>query len=82
MGRWAGGNSAGFHTQLGCHTVAFTRLTRFLPGADTSPLGATVHGFPGAVFIVRGRLHDEAFGLWLEAGQPGVGSLSGSWPAA
>jgi hypothetical protein len=53
---------------LDADTGAFTRLTRFLPGADTSPLGATMHDFPEEVFIVSGRLFDEAFGLWLEAG--------------
>jgi len=53
---------------LDADTGAFTRLTRFLPGADTSPLGATVHDFPEEVFIVSGRLFDEAFGLWLEVG--------------
>ena len=27
-----------------------------------------MHDFPEEVFIVSGRLFDEAFGLWLEAG--------------
>ncbi|MCP9846244.1 cupin domain-containing protein [Synechococcus sp. Lug-A] len=45
-----------------------TRLTRFLPGADTTPFGAKAHTFPEEIFIVSGRLHDAAFGIWLEAG--------------
>ena len=46
----------------------YTRLTRFMPGADTSPFGGKSHEYPEEVFVVSGRLYDEAFGLWLEAG--------------
>lgn len=46
----------------------YTRLTRFHPGADTTTLGGKSHDYPEEVFIVSGRLYDEAFGLWLEAG--------------
>lgn len=46
----------------------YTRLTRFLPGADSSKLGGKSHPYPEEVFIVSGRLYDEAFDLWLEAG--------------
>lgn len=46
----------------------YTRLTRFLPGADTSALGGKSHPYPEEVFIVSGRLYDQAFGLWLEPG--------------
>lgn len=46
----------------------YTRLTRFLPGADTTPFGGKIHSYPEEVFIVSGRLFDHAFGLWLEAG--------------
>ena len=46
----------------------YTRLTRFLPGADTSQIGGKTHPYPEEVFIVSGRLYDDAFGLWLEAG--------------
>ena len=46
----------------------YTRLTRFLPGADTSPLGGKTHLYPEEVFIVSGRLYDKAFDIWLEAG--------------
>jgi hypothetical protein len=49
-------------------TGAFTRLTRFHPGADTSAFGATVHAFPEEILIVSGRLWDETFALWLETG--------------
>jgi len=49
-------------------TGEYTRLTRFLPGADTSFVGEKSHPYPEEVFIVSGRLYDEAFGLWLEAG--------------
>jgi hypothetical protein len=46
----------------------YTRLTRFLPGADTSAFGAKSHLYPEEVFIVSGRLYDEAFDIWLESG--------------
>ncbi len=46
----------------------YTRLMRFLPGADTSAYAAKSHTYPEEVFIVSGRLYDHAFGFWLEAG--------------
>lgn len=49
-------------------TGDYTRLTRFKPGADTSNLGAKSHDYPEEIFIVKGRLYDEAFGRWLEPG--------------
>ena len=49
-------------------TGEYTRLTRFLPGADTAPFGGKSHAYPEEVVIVSGRLYDQAFGLWLEAG--------------
>ncbi|HSA64548.1 MAG TPA: cupin domain-containing protein [Nitrospira sp.] len=49
-------------------TGEYTRLTRFLPGADTSAFGGKMHAYPEEVFIVSGRLYDQAFGCWLEAG--------------
>jgi hypothetical protein len=49
-------------------TGEYTRLTRFLPGADTTPLGGKAHVYPEEVFIVSGRLYDAAFNVWLEAG--------------
>lgn len=49
-------------------TGEYTRLTRFFPGADTSAFGGKSHAYPEEVFVVSGRLYDEAFGMWLEAG--------------
>ena len=49
-------------------TGEYTRLTRFLPGADTAEFGGNSHPYPEEVFIVSGRLYDQAFDLWLEAG--------------
>ncbi len=49
-------------------TGEYTRLTRFRPGADTTPFGGKSHTYPEEVFIVSGRLYDAAFGLWLETG--------------
>ncbi len=49
-------------------TREYTKLTRFLPGADTSPFGGKRHTYPEEVFIVSGRLFDAAFGQWLEQG--------------
>jgi hypothetical protein len=46
----------------------YTRLTRFKPGADTSTFGAKSHDYPEEIFVVSGRLYDEAFGIWLEQG--------------
>src|SRR5579871_3307977 len=49
-------------------TGEYTRLTRFLPGADTTPFGGKAHRYPEEVFIVSGRLYDAAFEQWLEPG--------------
>lgn len=49
-------------------TGEYTRLTRFFPGADTRHLGGKSHEYPEEVFVVSGRLYDEAFDLWLEPG--------------
>ncbi len=49
-------------------TGEYTRLTRFLPGANTAEFGGKTHPYPEEVFIVSGRLYDQAFALWLEAG--------------
>jgi hypothetical protein len=53
---------------LDAQTGEYTRLTRFLPGADTTPFGGKCHEYPEEVFIVSGRLYDEAFDMWLECG--------------
>ncbi len=49
-------------------TGEYTRLTRFLPGAVTGAFGGKSHAYPEEVFIISGRLYDEAFDLWLETG--------------
>jgi len=46
----------------------YTRLTRFHSGADTTALGGKSHDYPEEVFIVSGRLYDQAFDTWLESG--------------
>jgi len=46
----------------------YTRLTRFLPKADTTPFGGKSHAYPEEIFIVSGRLYDDAFEMWLETG--------------
>lgn len=49
-------------------TGEYTRLTRFYAGADTQKLGAKSHEYPEEIFIVSGRLYDQSFNMWLEAG--------------
>jgi hypothetical protein len=49
-------------------TGDYTRLTRFQTGADTKQFGAKSHDYPEEIYIISGRLYDEAFDLWLEAG--------------
>lgn len=44
----------------------YTKLTRFLSGADTSQFGGKRHFYPEEVFIVSGRLYDHAFGNGLK----------------
>ena len=46
----------------------YTRLTEFLPGADTAASGAKSHDYPEEVYVVHGRLYDQAFDRWLSAG--------------
>ena len=50
------------------NTGDYTRLTRFQPGADTSSFGAKSHSYPEEIMIMEGRLYDQAFDKWLEAG--------------
>ncbi|CAC9530233.1 hypothetical protein [uncultured Gammaproteobacteria bacterium] len=49
-------------------TGEYTRLTRFHAGADTSSFGSKSHEYPEEIFIVSGRLYDQAFDTWLETG--------------
>jgi hypothetical protein len=46
----------------------YTRLTRFKAGASTKAFGPKSHAYPEEIYIISGRLFDEAFGIWLEAG--------------
>lgn len=49
-------------------TGDYTRLTFFRDGYSSKAFGAKSHAYPEEVFIVSGRLFDEAFHLWLEPG--------------
>lgn len=49
-------------------TGDYTRLTRFKAGADTKETGGKSHDYPEEIYIISGRLYDEAFDVWLEAG--------------
>jgi len=53
---------------IDAETGEYTRLTRFHPGADTTPFGSKSHAYPEEILIVSGRLYDQAFDLWLESG--------------
>ena len=49
-------------------TGDYTRLTKFKSGYSTKAFGPKSHDYPEEIFVVSGRLYDEAFGLWLEPG--------------
>ena len=49
-------------------TGDYTRLTRFLAGADTTDIGAKARDYPEEIFIISGLLYDEAWQTWLETG--------------
>jgi hypothetical protein len=49
-------------------TGDYTRLTWFRDGYDTKAFGPKSHDYPEEIFIVSGRIYDEAFDLWLEPG--------------
>jgi len=46
----------------------YTRLTFFKDGYCTKDFGAKSHNYPEEIFVVSGRLYDEAFDIWLEKG--------------
>jgi hypothetical protein len=46
----------------------YTRLTRFKAGTDTKSFGGKCHEYPEEIMILKGRIYDEAFDKWLEAG--------------
>ncbi len=49
-------------------TGDYTRLTRFKAGADTAAFGAKAHDYPEEIYVISGRLYDDAFSMWLEPG--------------
>ena len=49
-------------------TGDYTRLTKFKSGYSTKAFGPKSHDYPEEIFVVSGRLYDEAFDLWLEPG--------------
>jgi ChrR Cupin-like domain len=62
------GMAAEITLSIDAQSGEYTRLTRFYPGADTTAFGGKSHAYPEEVFIVSGRLYDQAFDLWLETG--------------
>ena len=46
----------------------YTRLTKFKNGYSSKAFGAKSHDYPEEIFVVSGRLYDEAFDVWLEKG--------------
>ena len=46
----------------------YTRITKFKSGYSTKNFGSKSHNYPEEIFVVSGRLYDEAFDLWLEPG--------------
>ena len=49
-------------------TGDYTRLTKFKDGYSTKTFGVKSHAYPEEIFVVSGRLYDDAFGIWLEQG--------------
>jgi hypothetical protein len=49
-------------------TGDYTRLLRFEPGVDTSPMGVQRHDFWEEVWIVEGALHDLRLGQTFTKG--------------
>lgn len=64
--------SDGNLTQLtiaeGPNYLDYTRLTKFKGGCSTKLFGPKSHDYPEEIFVVSGRLYDEAFDMWLESG--------------
>ncbi|MCK5831228.1 MAG: cupin domain-containing protein [Methylococcales bacterium] len=48
-------------------TGDYIRLTQFEAGADTNDFGSKFHDYPEEIYVISGRLYDEAFDMWLEA---------------
>ena len=49
-------------------TGDYTRLTKFKDGCSTKFFGSKSHDYPEEIFVISGRLYDEAFDIWLEKG--------------
>ena len=49
-------------------TGHYTRLTRFLAGADTTLFGPKTHNYPEEVYVISGELYNTAFDRTLCAG--------------
>lgn len=46
----------------------YTRLTKFKSGYSSDSFGSKEHDYPEEIFIISGRIYDQAFDLWLEPG--------------
>ena len=63
----------------------YTRLLRFEPGADSSPMGVQKHEFWEEVYILNGSLHDISLGETFSAGMYACrppGMPHGPWRSA
>ena len=49
-------------------TGDYTRLTKICADYSTESFGAKSHDYPEEIFVVSGRLYDDAFDIWLEKG--------------
>ncbi|ELR99287.1 hypothetical protein [Gloeocapsa sp. PCC 73106] len=49
-------------------TGDYTRLTKFKSGYSSKIFGSKSHDYPEEIFIVSGKLYDQAFDIWLEPG--------------
>lgn len=64
----ADGNLKQLTLSIDPETGDYTRLTWFRDGYNTAIFGAKSHPYPEEIFVVSGRLYDEAFAMWLEPG--------------
>lgn len=62
------GNLKELTLAIDTETGDFTKLTWIKGGYYTGAFGAKEHEYPEEIFIVSGRLYDEAFDIWLEPG--------------
>lgn len=59
-----------------------TRVARWAPGVDTSPMGAVVHDYVEEVLILSGSVHDLSLGQTFAAGYYACrppGMVHGPW---